>query len=301
MSALRQAVADYLAVRRAVGFRLAGTDRWLFAFADYVEDRGGTVTVAVALSWAGESSSTEDGAARRLSCVRLFARYLQAFEPATEVPPAGLLPFRSHRAVPHLYSQPELAAMLAAARRLAPALWATSVETALGLLAVTGMRVGEVTALDDGDLDLAEPLLRVRCAKFGRPRLVPLSPSALAAVVGYRARRRALCPHPASPALLVDEAGRRLAYPRLLKAFHRVASAAGVAPGARLHDLRHSFAVATVLDWYRAGEDVQALLPRLSTYLGHVSPKSTYWYLSASPELMALVAKRLEPRPRRTS
>jgi integrase/recombinase XerD len=294
VSGLDEAVADYLAIRRAVGFKLAGADRWLSDFARHVEGHGGVATVALALDWAGSGSSSEPVAARRLSCARLFARYLQAIDPDTEVPPAGLLSCRSRRRVPYLYSADDVEALMRHAGALGPAMWSHSVSTVLGLLAVTGMRVGEVIALDQSDLDPEEATLRVRLAKFNKSRLVPLSASTLGAIDDYLRHRRELAAGSQSAALVVDEHGRRMSYGRFHTAFRRVADAAGIPRTARIHDFRHSFAVATILDWYRSGADVQALLPRLSLYLGHVSPKATYWYLTGSPELMALVAERLE-------
>jgi integrase/recombinase XerD len=298
VSALEQEAADYLAVRRALGFQLANVDGWLSDFARHVEQHGGVATIALALDWASSTSSSERVAARRLSSVRLFARYLQAIDPRTEVPPPGLLSWPSRRRIPYLYSAEDVETLMRHAGGLEPAVWGRSVETALGLLAVTGMRVGEVIALDRSDVDFEEGTVRVRLAKFNKSRLVPVSSTTLLAVAAYLESRRELRVGSSSPALFVDEGGRRIAYPRFLTAFRRVATTAGLPRSARIHDFRHSVAVATILDWYRSGADVHALLPRLSVYLGHVAPKSTYWYLTGSPELMAVVAERLEQEGR---
>ena len=160
------------------------------------------------------------------------------------------------------------------------------------------MRVGEAIRLERDDLDTAEGLIIVRQSKFGKSRLVPLQASTLDALCAYAEQRdRRLLP-PKSPTFFISTVGTRLLYADVCKTFRRLVQATGVGAGAphrpRIHDLRHSFAVHTLVGWYRAGEDVGALLPRLATYLGHRDPCSTYWYLSAAPELLALAAGRLE-------
>ena len=172
----------------------------------------------------------------------------------------------------------------------------------IGLLAATGARVGELIALDNSDFDAGRGILTVRNGKSGKQRLLPLHPTATAALVRYQQERDRLLPARAGDVLLVSCAGTRLDYPRVQKAFRRIAAQAGITARSaacrpRMHDLRHSFAVSSLLDWYRRGDDVQAMLPRLSTYLGHTDPRHTYWYLSAAPELLALAAERLENHP----
>lgn len=226
--------------------------------------------------------------------VRGFARYLQAIDPAHEVPPTGLLPVRTARPVPHLYSDVDITMLMDAARVLNPASWGATVETIIGLLWATGMRIGEVLRLNTADVDPDTGVLTVWLSKFGKSRLVPLAPSTIAALNRYRDR----LPATTDPAMFVTPAGRRVGYQRFNAAFGDLLDSAGITTAdgrrPRAHDLRHSFAVRTLLGWYRDGADVQALLPRLSTYLGHVEPASTYWYLSAAPELMALAAERLD-------
>jgi integrase len=294
VSALAQAATEYLELRRGAGFKLEGADKLLDEFSAYAEARGGRITVELAMEWATTKSSAKRGVAHRLSVVRLFARYLQAVSPGHEVPPAGLVSARSSRAIPHLYSDAEVIALMTAAQKLEPALRGATTETVIGLLASTGMRIGEVLALDDTDIDWDRALLLIRLAKFDQERLVPLSPSTLSALRRYQERRRSLCPAPSTGALLVTEKGGRLGYPVFRMAFKELSARIGLPGGARIHDLRHSFAVATLLEWYRQGLDVGALMPRLSVYLGHIDPAATYWYLTGSPELMALIAQRLE-------
>ena len=229
--------------------------------------------------------------------VRGFARHLQALDPATEVPPAGLLACRNRRAVPYLYCDAEVAALMAATASLRPALHAATHKTLIGLLSATGMRLGEVIRLDRADLDAAGGLLTIRDSKFAKSRQIPLHPSTLAALAEYGQLRDQHCPCPSTRALLVPTAGTRLISQAIHYVFARLVRQAGLQPRSpecrpRLHDFRHCLAVNTLLAWYRQGLDVQARLPVLSTMLGHSTPANTYWYLSAVPELLALAAER---------
>ena len=302
MSALRHAVDDYLRVRRALGSKLEGHDRLLADFVAYMETAGApAITTELALRWA---KLPGDGAhpsylARRLGAVRGFARHIQAFDPATEVPPAELLPYRECRATPYLYTDADVAALMAAARSLRPALGAATYETLVGLLVVTGSRVGELIRLDRDDVDWDEGVLRIRDTKFGKSREVPLHPTTLDALGVYALVREELCPRATAPSFFVSPAGTRLVYVTVQATFARMVRHARLAARSqrcrpRLHDTRHSFAVAVLLEWYRAGVDVEAHFPLLTTYLGHARPSDTYWYLSAVPELLALAAERRE-------
>jgi len=301
MTALRQSLDDYLALRRSAGYKLESVARILASFVAFAEHAGAdTITTELALSWATQPQQASPiWLAHRLSAVRGFARYLHALDPATEIPPADLLTAPGYQpAPPYLYSHADIAALLAAARRLSPPLHAATFETLLGLLAVTGMRIGEAMRLDRDDIDWDEKALIVRSSKFGRSREVVCHDSTVEALKAYSARRDQLCPRPASASFFVSARGRRLAHHSVYAAFHKLAGQAGLPqrPGGRtpnVHGLRHSFAVGTLLRWYRDGGDVQARLPLLSAYLGHVRPSSTYWYLK-SPELLALAAQRLE-------
>ena len=299
MSVIASDLADYLALRRALGYKLVDDGRHLAQFVAYLDAHDtATVTVATALDWATGTTSAGNGA-RRLSVVRGFARYLQAVDPAHEVPPVGLLPNRTTRPVPHLYSDVETTALMNAAKALEPPVWAATVETVIGLLWVTGMRVGEVLRLNVADIDTDTGVATVWLSKFNKSRHVPLTASTLTALAAYARLRRDLLPTAEeTTAVFVSMGGQRLSYPVFLKAFVSLLDTTGLSTGPgrrpRIHDFRHSFAVRTLLGWYRDGSDVQALLPRLSTYLGHVAPSSTYWYLSAAPELMAVAAERLD-------
>ena len=303
MSALRARAEEYLAMRRALGFKLTTQGRHLMSFVRFCEDRSADrVTADLAVEWAtrtSRGSGNEVYQARRLDVVRIFARHVQALDPATEVPPDDVLARRYLRIQPYLYSLQEIAALMTAADALRPTLRAATWRTLIGLLAVTGMRQGEACRLLRDDTDLETGTLVIRDSKFGKSRLVFLHPTTVASLHSYeRARDRAF-PEPEAATFLVNSRGRPLHGHNLPHTFAPLAVAAGirVPPGQRaprLHDLRHVFTVATLLDWYRDGQNVQARLPLLSTWLGHVDPKSTYWYLQAVPELLALAADRLE-------
>jgi len=302
MTTLRECLDDYLAVRRSVGYKLEDAARILASFVAFAEGAGAvTITSELALSWATQPQQASPiWLAHRLSAVRGFAAWLHAFDSATEIPPAGLLAAPGYQpAPPYLYSHADVAALLEGARRLTPPLRAATFGTLLGLLAASGMRIGEVMRLDRADVDCDEGALVVRSSKFGRSREVVCHDSTIEALRAYSARRDQLCPSPASASFFVSAQGRRLAHHSIYATFHQLAGQAGLRqrPGGRpprVHDLRHSFAVNTLIRWYREGADVQARLPLLSAYLGHVRPSSTFWYLTASPELLAPAAERLE-------
>lgn len=298
---LRDHLTSYLTLRRALGYQLARPEKLLNQFLNYLEGRDETViTVASALIWARlPGNGNSNWWAYRLSAVRGFATYLHGLDPVHEVPAPDLLPQRPLRASPYMYSDSEIAALIAAADTLSTPLRRATLATLIGLLAVTGMRVGEAIALDRGDVDLAAGRVTVRSGKFGKTRELALHHSTVQELRRYQRLRRRLAPNTATPAFFVSLAGTRLRYCNVHHAFHRLVRLAGLEPRSsscrpRIHDLRHSFAVQSMLDAYAVGEDGQTRLTLLSTWLGHVHPASTYWYLSASPELMAVAGRRLE-------
>jgi integrase len=288
VSGLRGAVADYLRVRRALGFTLAGAGPLLQQFVDFAEKaHTDTITTELALRWAtlpSEASSTWH--AQRLSVVRCFARWAQAFDAAIEVPPMDLLPEHTGRRVtPYLYSDADVAALMAAAGRLRSPLGAATMQTFIGLVFATGLRRGEALGLDRGDFDPTTAVLTIREAKFHKPRQLPLHPSTVAALRAYATRRDQLCPRPRTAALLVSTTGARLAATTVSQTFRTLLRQNGIgqhcpACHPRIHDARHSFAMNTLLDWYHDDADVQARLPLLSAYLGHTDPQHTFWYYS---------------------
>jgi len=302
MSALCDVAEDYLRMRRALGYKLEVQGLLLNGFVSYLEDAGAvTVTVQSAVAWATLPTGADPAYwAGRLSVARQFARHLQTLDAACEVPPAKLLPYRSRRAIPYLYEPAQIAALIDAAGKLRPLLLAANYQTLIGLMSVTGLRLGEAVRLDRVDVDARHQLLRVLDSKFAKSREVVLHDSAMRALKDYGRLRDRLYPSPKCDAFLISTRGTRLRKSCIHHMFARLAEAAGLtprAPGCRptLHGLRHSFAVRALIEWHRDGLDAQARLPLLSTYLGHVNPASTYWYLTAAPELLALVADRLDP------
>jgi integrase/recombinase XerD len=301
MSALSTAAEDYLALRRSLGHDLAEAHRLLPRFVAYLDAIGApTVTIEAALAWAQQPAvdpSTNVWPVR-MSIARGFARHMAGLDPRTQVPPLGLIPSRQRWRPPFIYSPADIEALMTAARSMRWRLPSATHETMIGLLAATGMRVGEAVRLDRGDVDWADGVLMIRESKFDKSRQVPILPSTLAALGRYAEVRDELCQHPTTVSFFVSARGTRMIYPVIQQVFQRLRSATDVGAGSatrpRIHDFRHSFAVRTLLRWYRAGEDVEARLPWLSTYLGHRDPRSTYWYLSAAPELLALAAGRLE-------
>lgn len=300
MSPLRDALAGYLSVRRALGFRLDRAEKLIGQFIDYLEEhQAAVVTIDHAVAWATAPAGASWWHALRLSAVRPFATWLHSQDDSHEVPPAGLIPHGPHRAVPYLYSAAEIGALVTAAGRRRQPVSSVTYPALIGLLAAAGARVGELLALDDSDFDAGQGVLTVRNGKSGKQRLLPLHPTAAAALAAYQRERDRLLPRRPGGVLLASCAGTKLDYPRVQKTFRRIAADAGITARSaacrpRIHDLRHSFAVSSLLGWYRRGDDVQAMLPRLSTYLGHTDPRHTFWYLSAAPELLALAAERLE-------
>lgn len=308
MTTLRARAEQYLLMRRALGFKLETQGPHLMSFVGFCEQRGAEhVTVDLAIAWAtqtGRGSSDEVYQARRLDTVRIFARHLQTLDPATEVPPEDVLTRRYRRIPPYLYSPDEVAALMSAAGGLRLRIRAATWQTLIGLLAVTGMRSGEACHLGRHDVDLHAATLQVIDSKFGKSRLLFLHPSTVVELRAYARVRDEQVPESAASTFLVNSHGRPLDKYNIQHTFAALVTETGIQapPGRRaprLHDLRHVFAVATMLDWYRAGENVQARLPVLSTWLGHVDPKSTYWYLQAVPELLALAAGRLEQQSQR--
>jgi integrase/recombinase XerD len=300
MTGLRQAVEDYLRLRRSLGHQMNEAAYLLADFAAFLDGRGEqTVTIAAALDWVNdrEPEVITTASPRRITAVRGFARYLSGIDPATEVPPLGLVPYRRRRGQIFLYSDADVTAIMAAAREtIRQPLRAATYYTLVGLLAAAGLRIGEAIKLDRGDIDWAEGVLHIRETKFGKSRLVPLHDSAMTALREYDTLRGRLIPKPEDPSFFVSLTTRRLIYAVVCPTFRALVNAAGVGPDAphppRIHELRHSFAVRTLLNWYRAGDNIQAKIPSLSTYMGHREPACTYHYLSAAPELLALAAAR---------
>jgi integrase len=317
MNTLRQALDEYLIMRRGLGFKLQDAGAGLLDFVTFMERRHATyITQALALAWAQQPKHVQPSRwASRLSYVRQFARYRSATDPRTHIPPPGLLPFQPKRARPYLYSKREIEQLLRATLNapLSPycndrkgcAFLRWVYYCLFGLLSVTGLRLLEARNLKLDDVDLKAGVLTIRNAKFGRDRLVPIHASTCKTLANYISRRqRHWASRAVSSYFFVSSWGNRLDAGQIRRAFYAASRRVGLrgaheSRGPRLHDMRHRFATATLVNWYRSNEDPERRLPLLSAFLGHVHVADTQWYLSASPELMREAMRRLEHRWRR--
>jgi len=289
MTTLAQHLDDYLKLRRSLGHKLADAHRLLPRFVAYLDEHGVEfVTIEAALAWSLEPAVPVGSVvpADRMMLVRGFARYLSGIDPRTEVPPAGTIRRPKHWRRPFIYSDTDVLAILEQAGVLiGQPLRAVTYQTLIGLLAATGLRVGEALRLDRGDLDRGAGVLRIRVSKFGKSRLVPLQASTVEALERYDHTRQRLLPDPSTDSLFVSLRGTRVIYECVWPIHRKLCERAGVGANwnvrPRIHDHRHSFAVNTLLGWYRDGVDVPSRISWLSTYLGHREPRYTYHYLSS--------------------
>ena len=307
MNTLREAVREYLTMRRALGFKLQETGKGLLDFVTFMEQqRASYITPQLALKWAQQPSTVLPARwAQRLSYVRGFARYRSATDPRTQIPPESLLPFRPKRARVHIYTDDEIRSLLRTALKLpsrSDELRPWTYHGLFGLISVAGLRLGEARHLELQDIDLKAAVLTIRSTKFGKSRLIPLHTSTRDVLADYIARRERLwARRPVSSYLFISGRGNRLDAGEIHRTFYSLSRQIGLrglsdSHGPRIHDMRHRFALKTLVSWYRAGEDAERRLPILSAYLGHVHVADTFWYLSAWPELMREAMLRLERR-----
>jgi integrase/recombinase XerD len=296
---LEESLADYLRLRRSLGHEMADSGRLLPRFVAFLDSQGlSTVTVAAAVEWATTPTTDPRSSVgpRRMTAVRGFSRYLVGVDPTTEAPPLGLLPQPTRWQAPFIFSPTDIDVILNRAASFTPRLRSATYVTLIGLLAATGLRIGEAIKLDRADIDWTTGVLLIRESKFGKSRLVPVTTTTLQALADYAQLRDQIQQRRRPPSFFVSRTRQRLCYAVISQTFRRVIDDNGIGSDAprrpRPHDLRHTFAVRTLLNWYRSGADVQAKIPALSTYLGHRDPGSTYWYLSAVPELLACAATR---------
>ena len=305
MKTLRESVSDYLVMRRSMGYKVEGLTKLLSSFVAYSEARGvERVQKEIALEWASSKMKvevTDALIARRMDAVRIFARHQHALDPTTEIPDETVCNRRYQPKAPKVFTEAQISSLVVAALSLPPQFKAKTWQTLIGLLATTGMRPGEAVRLSIDDIDLNTKVIQVLDTKFGKSRLVFLHPSTATVLEQYlQIRADHFGAGPGSTSMVfLNSRGTALDANRLNSVFKEVLAIAGItnAPGRRpyrLHDLRHTFAVRTLLGWYQQGCDVQQRLPLLSTWLGHVDPASTYWYLHAVPELLSQVAELLE-------
>lgn len=303
MNSLRLAIDEYIALRRSLGFKLEGVGFALHSFVAFAEREGAEfVTSKLALRWATAPTQAQPHRwTVRLGTVRRFARQHQAVDPRTEIPPDGLLPYSYRRRTPYIYSDDDVQRLLAAATALSSphGLRGRTYTTLFGLLAVSGLRLGEALGLDHEDVDLRTGVLTIRRAKFGKTRYVPIHRTTCNALGRYARDRERIFPAIQTPAWFVSEQRTRITKGAAENTFRLLVHNVGLRglidrSGPRIHDFRHGFAVRTLLSWYRAGLDVERKMDHLATYLGHVEIRDTYWYISATPELLHLAARRVD-------
>jgi integrase len=310
MNPVRKGLKEYLAVRRALGYELRLATGALHKFVDFLEERGALhITTQLAVEWAKQPKDAQRATwSQRLSMVRCFARHSVATNPLTEIPPDRLLACRIPRRNPYIYTNDEVVRLIASAKQLSSTIglrpWTYS--TLFGLIAVTGMRIAEPLGLERDDVDLDAGIITIRKTKFRKSRLVPVHASTKRVLLAYARRRDRVFPRASCPIFFLTDRGTPLTQCSVRWTFVKLSCKIGLrepakshGKGPRLHDFRHRVAVKTLVQWYKSGVDVEQNLPKLSTYLGHAKVTDTYWYLSATPELLELAAERLQPTKER--
>ena len=304
MKSLPAHLVEYIAARRALGTRLEEPAQTLRHFTKFLaRKRSAHITTTLALEWAQQSKHVQRATwARKLSMVRQFARWVHAIDPRHQIPPPRLLGVRHRRNPPHIYSDEEIAALMAEAAKCDSdtGMRSLNLETIIGLLAATGLRPGEAFALQRKDVDLQAGVLMIRESKFGKTRQVPIHPSTVRALEHYARRCDQLFCHPGESRFFLSDHGTALDASAVRRWFCQISRNCGLREksaghrcgrGPRLQDLRHTFATRRLVEWYRARQNVTVQLPKLSTYLGHSSVSCTYWYIQAVPELLALATE----------
>lgn len=303
MSSLGDQLVDYVARRRRLGFVVRHDEDTLRSFVKFCDAAGlDTVTTTCVVAWATAPVGVQGAwMAERFRVVRLFAQHLHVVDDAHEVPPARLIVGHYKRIAPYLYNETEIVALIEMAGNLTGRIRPIAYQTLIGLLAATGMRISEALALNDDNVDLVNGLITIRNSKFNKSRCLPIHPSTVEALTDYvTARTTAGFGDRDDGRFFVSDTGRRIDYRQCQATFRRCVTQAGLTPAGhrrrppRIHDLRHTFAVNTLIGWYQTGVNVNTAMPYLSTYLGHLEPAGTYWYLTGSPELAAVVAGRLD-------
>jgi integrase/recombinase XerD len=307
MSSLSRELDRYLTIRRSLGFDLGVEERILRRFIAFAEREDTKyISTDLFLRWQeafGGRANRRTWSAR-LGTVRLFAQWLHGIDQKHQVPPRALIPGRYHRARPYIYSDEEIRRIIDTAAELPSinGIRALTYSTLFGLIAVTGLRISEAVSLNVGDVDLEIGVLTVRRGKLGKARVLPLSESTTVQLVAYATERDRLSGARAEP-FFVSDAGERVTGNGARYNFAAVCQTIGLRPaekfrrkgrGPRIHDLRHTFAVRTLVNWYRTGMDPSREMIKLTTYLGHTNPANTYWYIEAVPELLDLASRRAE-------
>ncbi|WP_234689691.1 tyrosine-type recombinase/integrase [Allorhizobium ampelinum] len=296
----------YLAYRRNLGFKLKTAGRQIISFARYADDRGyeGTLSSDIVLRWAKADATIEDPFtwAKRLEVLRPFATFLAAEYGETTFPATNPFGRTKRRLAPHIFTIEEIMAIIAEAHhiRRVQAAGTLMMPALVGLLAATGLRISEALSLQLRDLDFEAAQILVREAKYGRQRLVALHPTSVAALENFIDRRNAIFPSsPTDPVFMSELSGNMLTYMNAWHAWFRITQRLGIRPRGghpfvRIHDLRHSFICRRLILWQQSGAEIDAAMMMLSTYVGHVNLRDTYWYIESVPELMAIAGNRFE-------
>ena len=298
-------VEEYLRYRRALGYALRVQGGMLLNFARFADQGGhrGPLTCDLAIRWARLPAKADRPYwARRIEVLIGFARYCKIFDPQTEIPPRHLFGPAYRRKTPYLYSCRQLEALVFAGRQLSYDGELYAFATLFGLLACTGLRISEALRLRMDDVDLKQGILTVKDSKGRRFRLVPLHPTALPPLEEYTARRTERFPEVSY--FFVNRCGNRLPYWTVSDTFRKLTLRLGWVKNGelpRLHDLRHSFACRVLFKWRRRKAGQEDRIDWLSHYLGHERVSDTYWYLSATPELLAAAVRQFKPPTRKST
>jgi len=304
MNPLSKELDSYLTIRRSLGYDLSTAERILRRFIFFAEQHNAEhITSALCLQWLEDSSASRQTQANQLGTIRRFSAWLHVLDPANEILPQSLVPCRRRRSMPYIYSEEEIRRIVETAAEL-PSLngiRALTCSTLFGLIAVTGLRVSEAISLNVDDIDIKTGVLVLRRGKLGKERLLPLSESTTRYMAAYDRERDRLLGHRPEPFFISDR-GERMTDCSARYNFAAVCQTIGLRPaqkyhrhgrGPRIHDLRHSFAVRTLINWYCTGKNPASEMIKLSTYLGHANPANTYWYIEAVPELLELASRRV--------
>lgn len=297
-------VEAYLVQRHSLGYKLAIDETVLKGFARFADALGDQycLTMALAMQWAQDSKRDNPiTRARRIEVLRGFARFCQRLDPATEIPPSGLFGPAHRRLIPHIYTEVELIALLNATDNLISrqGLRPATCRTIFGLLASSGLRISEATWLSRGDVDLDAGVLCIHDAKFLKSRWVPLHPGTTHALNDYARLRDQIIPHPSCNRFFLSDEGQPVNRANILNTLQTICRQLGWKPRGdyvhhRLHDLRHTFIVRSLLRFYQQGIDIDHAVLALSTYVGHARVSDTYWYYTGIPELMSIAAERFQ-------
>ena len=294
----------YLSIRRSLGYDLREDERVLRRFVAFADSEGVThITTDLCLRWQGTFGSVKrQTCGGRFIMVRLFGQWLHGLDDRHEVPPRGLVPTPTRRPSPYIYSEAEIATVINEAAKL-PSIYGMrglTYSTLFGLIAVTGLRISEAVGLNTVDLNLDDGVLHIRCGKLGKQRLLPLAASVVDRLHAYTTERNRLLGATPVP-LFVKCGGERIGVDGAQYNFAQICQRIGLRDpqrhfrsgrGPRIHDLRHTFAARTMIEWYRSGKDPAREMIKLSTWLGHAKPDHTYWYIEAVPELLELASAR---------